>query len=117
MAQEHCKRRSIFSAGRRTWADSLQSRSTVRAKPMHSASVAIPSRENPMKRAFRTVVAVCVAGLLAVSGCGGSSTSSLSGSVTYDGKPVEAGTLTLNPEGGAGSTYGAAIQDGKYKID
>lgn len=68
---------------------------------------------------FRQValVASCVA-LLAVVGCGGGSDVTrydVSGTVTFDGAPVPAGTITFLPaSGNTGPGGSATIKDGKY---
>jgi hypothetical protein len=54
--------------------------------------------------------------LTGLTGCGGSS-SGISGSVTYEGQPVENGNITFNPADGKGPQAGGTITDGQYKID
>jgi hypothetical protein len=54
--------------------------------------------------------------MLFVAGCGSTVPTSLSGSVTLNGKALQKGTLSLTPESGGGGTAGAAIVDGKYSI-
>ena len=54
-----------------------------------------------------------VAGLLA--GCG-SSLASVSGQVTYDGKPVEEGYITFTPADGKGKDAGGPIKNGRYRV-
>ena len=49
-------------------------------------------------------------------GCGGSGAGEVSGTVTYDGKIVEQGTISFVPADGSGPTSGAAITDGKYSV-
>jgi hypothetical protein len=59
-----------------------------------------------------TVFAVAVGFLL---GCaGGSDTGEVSGTVTYDGKPVEDGAISFFPSDGKGPTAGGTIKNGKY---
>lgn len=54
-------------------------------------------------------------GLLA--GCsGGPAVGDVSGTVTYDGKPVEQGSIAFYPADGNGPTAGGAIADGKYSV-
>lgn len=62
---------------------------------------------------------LAVAGLvaLAAAGCGGGDSAVLSGSVTYDGQPVENGTITLLPEDGKGPSAGGQISGGQYRIE
>ena len=64
-----------------------------------------------------TVLAVACGMLLsAVVGCGGSS-STISGKVTYKGKPVENGAITFQPADGKGPSTGATIVGGSYQVD
>ena len=53
--------------------------------------------------------------LLAVAGCG--SVCGVSGSVTYDGQPVDDGMITFYPADGQGPTSAAPIRAGRYSID
>jgi hypothetical protein len=66
---------------------------------------------------MRAVVAAA-AFLLAVGltvGCGGGPRyGEVSGTVTYDGKPVEQGSITFLPADGRGPDAGGAIKDGQY---
>jgi len=59
------------------------------------------------------VVAVISACLLVVGGCGESGGPSLTGSVTYNGAPVENGLITFEAVNG-GTSFGAGVSDGKY---
>jgi hypothetical protein len=40
----------------------------------------------------------------------------ISGNVTFDGRPIEAGTITFEPSDGQGPTTGGKITDGKYAL-
>jgi hypothetical protein len=53
--------------------------------------------------------------LAGLSGCGG--TTGISGSVTFEGRPVENGTISFTPVDGRGPVDGGVIADGRYKID
>jgi len=53
-------------------------------------------------------------GLVVGCGGGGADTGELSGSVTYDGKPVGEGSITFIATDGKSPTAGGAIKDGKY---
>ncbi|MEE9603656.1 MAG: hypothetical protein V3V75_10145 [Thermoguttaceae bacterium] len=55
--------------------------------------------------------------LLAVTGCGGSSATTISGNVTYLDKPVENGSITFQPADGKGPSTGGTITGGSYRID
>ncbi|MCE9567240.1 MAG: hypothetical protein K8U57_35000 [Planctomycetes bacterium] len=48
-------------------------------------------------------------------GCGGGTDSGdVSGTVVYDGKPIEEGSISFTPEDGNGPTAGGSIKSGKY---
>jgi hypothetical protein len=51
-----------------------------------------------------------------LSGCGGPSTATVSGEVTYDGQAVENGYITFTPTDGKGQDASAPIRDGRYTI-
>jgi hypothetical protein len=51
---------------------------------------------------------------LGAAGC--SSKGTISGKITYQGKPVTAGTVTFVPEKGGGA-FTASIQEGEYKVE
>lgn len=51
-----------------------------------------------------------------VVGCG-PKLSSVTGTVTYEGKTIEKGMITLTPVDGIGAIAGAPIENGKYTID
>jgi len=48
-----------------------------------------------------------------LAGCGGPT--SLTGKVSYDGKPIEKGTITFEPVDGHGQATGGTIEGGKYE--
>lgn len=59
---------------------------------------------------------VLIGGLAA--GCGARDTRGVvSGAVTFDGQPVEDGSILFEPEGGQGQTAGAAIKEGKFTAE
>jgi hypothetical protein len=65
----------------------------------------------PMLRAL--ALSVLAAGL--VVGCGGgAATGDVSGTVSYEGTPVENGSIAFIPEDGNAPTAGAAISNGKF---
>jgi hypothetical protein len=47
-----------------------------------------------------------------IAGCGNDQSAEVSGTVTYDGKPIEDGAITFIPDNGP--TAGGMIKDGKY---
>lgn len=54
---------------------------------------------------------------LLILGCGdGAGSSTLSGNVTYDGKPLERGYIELSPADGKGPTLGGPVIGGSYKV-
>lgn len=56
--------------------------------------------------------------LVGIIGCGdGPDSCVLSGSVIYNGQPVETGAITFFPEDGKGPTAGANIVAGKYRVE
>lgn len=58
-----------------------------------------------------------LAALLALAGCGGSTTGEVSGSVTVDGQvPAEGSSITFVPIGTGSSGGGATLKDGKYSV-
>ena len=56
-----------------------------------------------------------VVGLAACAGCG-KGLATVEGNVTFDGQPVEKGTIVFEPADGVGPTGGGAIENGKYRI-
>jgi phage tail sheath gpL-like len=65
----------------------------------------------------RLAIAVLLAAMFAVIGCGGGDSAQLvSGSVTYNGQPVENGYITFSPTS-AGQSFAAPIVGGKYRSD
>jgi hypothetical protein len=66
-----------------------------------------------MRTAFR---AALLLGALGLCGCGGSGQIELSGDVTLDDKPIEAGAILLTPTDGKGTATGGEIKDGKYVL-
>jgi hypothetical protein len=51
-----------------------------------------------------------------LAGCGGPTTATVSGNVTFNGQPVVGGAITLWPEDGKGAVSGAGIENGRYEI-
>ncbi|OWK40888.1 hypothetical protein [Fimbriiglobus ruber] len=67
-----------------------------------------------MRTVRATAVFLVAAGWLA--GCGGPGTGDVSGTVAYDGKPVDLGSITFIPADGNGPTTGGTITGGKYAV-
>jgi hypothetical protein len=65
---------------------------------------------------------ICCLGLCAVlAGCGGSKYSGakrypLAGEVTFEGQPVDLGSITFLPADGKGRPSGGVIENGKYEV-
>lgn len=67
------------------------------------------------------VLAACLTAAVAASGCSSGSDDELpreaiSGTVTFDGQPLERGSITFLPEGQLPTQGGAPIADGQYSI-
>jgi hypothetical protein len=65
-------------------------------------------------------VILTVGSIFFVTGCGGAKTYSLTGHVTFDGKPVPHGTITFLPktdQTDAGAYAMTVIKEGNYKIE
>lgn len=54
-------------------------------------------------------------GLAACSGCG-SGLTTVQGSISFDGEPVQEGSIAFEPLDGRGPVAGGAIQNGKYNL-
>lgn len=55
--------------------------------------------------------------MLCLAGCGhGDGLTQIGGGVTYDGLPVENGTISFLPSDGNGPTAAAIVTDGKYSV-
>jgi hypothetical protein len=59
-----------------------------------------------------SIAMICVAACCLPLGCG-SKPAEVTGTVTYNGQPVESGSVSFRPQG-AGTGFGAQIVDGKY---
>jgi hypothetical protein len=68
-----------------------------------------------MRVARISVMLLTVGVAAAVAGCGQSNT--LSGTVTYNGEPVQQGYLRFASADGSGPGFGAEVVDGKYSTD
>lgn len=68
---------------------------------------------NPRNLLVAVVMAVAIGFCL---GCGGQGTT-VEGNVTFDGQPVEKGSITLEPADGLGPAAGGTITSGKYRLD
>jgi hypothetical protein len=53
---------------------------------------------------------------LALAGCGAATTGEVSGTVTFEGTPVEDGWIDFLPIDGNGPTTGAKVMNGKFTV-
>ena len=64
----------------------------------------------------RRTAACGIALLLLAAGCGRGGLIEITGTVTYDGQPIQKGCITLLPLKGDGPTAAAIVKDGKYTV-
>ena len=75
-----------------------------------------------MNRMSKLTSTLCGLGLCAVlAGCGSSKYSGdkrypLAGEVTFEGQPVDLGSISFIPDGDKGRASGGTITDGKYEV-
>jgi len=98
----------------------LAARAAISINPRITGGLSRFSRRDNRTVPFpnRTVISCSVLSgilLLAVTGCGGST--GVSGSVSYDGQPVENGSITFVPADGLGPSSGSTISGGRYRVD
>ena len=55
--------------------------------------------------------------LVAAIGCGGPATDKITGKVTFDGTPIEAGEIQFLPADGQGGVGGGPITKGEYSVE
>ena len=55
--------------------------------------------------------------LINLGGCFSGSAGTVSGSVTYNGKPLEKGLITFSPTGSKGGTAGGEVVGGKFRVE
>ena len=67
--------------------------------------------------ARQTLILTAVVLGLALAGCGGGATATVSGSVDFDGHPVANGSISFLPEDGKGPVAGGTISGGRYHVD
>lgn len=63
----------------------------------------------------RLILAAMIASLPACTGCGNGRVP-ISGEITFNGKPIPSGVITMEPVDGQGPTTGGKITDGKYAL-
>ncbi len=66
----------------------------------------------------RTIAAVLVAALvgLGAAGCGGGTGAEVEGEVSYDGQPVDAGSIAFVAQGQGGRSGGGTVLNGRYQV-
>ncbi len=69
----------------------------------------------PLLRPRRASVALVV-GLLGLAGCGGGGAASVAGTVTFDGTPIDSGTVTFISQEQTGARFSGRVADGKYAV-
>lgn len=62
----------------------------------------------------RIVAVLCILAMASCLGCRRNDLIAISGTVSYDQKPVAKGTIMFQPADGQGPTAAAVIKDGKY---
>jgi len=55
--------------------------------------------------------------VISLCGCFSGSSGTVSGSVTYNGKPLEKGLITFSPTGSKGGTAGGDVVGGKFRVE
>jgi len=77
------------------------------------------SRSNtgdPLRALILGLIAFLGFALVSLPGCSKSDGVTVSGTVTFDGRPVEEGYITLSPADGKGPSAGGPIKQGKFSI-
>src|SRR5262245_14598097 len=69
-----------------------------------------------LRCSWHSMFAGAALSLAALAGCLNGSTGTVTGSVTFNGKPIEKGQITFSPSGATGGTAGAEITAGKYEV-
>lgn len=70
----------------------------------------------PKKLVSQLCVAVAASWILLVVGCGPSMLT-VEGTVTWDGTPVETGTISFLPADGKGPSFGGELKNGSYRVE
>lgn len=67
-----------------------------------------------MRHALFALLTVSIAGLSA--GCGGGGESTVTGTVSFDGKPIEKGSVTFVGTAPGGARAGAVVAGGQFQV-
>ena len=70
----------------------------------------------PIRCVYRVSIGAFLPILLVCGGCGNHQWRPVSGTATFDGKPIVRGSISFEPADGKGSTAGAGIEDGEYQV-
>jgi hypothetical protein len=70
----------------------------------------------PKRLVSQLCLAVITAWVLSVVGCG-PSVVTVEGKVTWDGTPVETGTISFLPADGKGPSFGGELKNGSYRVE
>ena len=66
---------------------------------------------------WRILKLLILVACLPLVGCGGDGAVKVQGSVSFDGKPIQNGSITFEPEDRKGPSQGQAIANGSYTLD
>jgi len=66
-------------------------------------------------RTLSVLSLVVALGLLGVAGCGGGNPATVNGTVTYNGQPLETGTVAFYPVDGGPAAYANIQSDGTFR--
>lgn len=61
-------------------------------------------------------IGLITAGCSMLAGCGGSNLATVRGNVTFDGTPLETGSIVFEPADGIGPVAGGIIENGQYLL-
>ena len=62
------------------------------------------------------IILLNLVAILALAGCTGNSTGTVTGTVEFHDQPLEKGLITFSPAGAEGSAAGGEIANGKYTV-
>jgi hypothetical protein len=95
----------------------LDNRRPRRSCFSHSKRHSIPEHFAAMKSQLFVYQMVFAIVAVFSTGCSGTNQQSLSGNVTWQGKPIERGAINLFPLSSDGITVGSEIKNGTFSID
>ena len=74
------------------------------------------TRKRELRSGYAAACALLLAGALTLAAGCGAHDSSVYGTVTLDGKPLESGTVSFHPVGEGAAAYGRIGADGSYRL-